>query len=77
MNCTRLGAIVDEANDALSAFLHPKSWTGRDAIVTNKLSGLLARVDLLRKGQDVDLVVVNRLLGDGVCDCPAALFSNE
>lgn len=52
-------SIIDEANHGLGISRDDKSWTGRDAIVSNKMSRLRqVWVNLLLIWLDINLVVV-------------------
>jgi hypothetical protein len=70
MNSAGHSCVVDEAHDRLTALLDEKGWAGRHPIVTKKNCGSLVRIDLLRELVDVDLIVVNWVAGNGVCDRP-------
>lgn len=61
MEKDRVGTIcvVDEPDYRLSALLHLERGTWCNSIITNEPSLAQIRVDLLLKGLDVDLIVID------------------
>ncbi len=68
MNGAGQACIVDKAHHRLAAFFNHKRGARGDSIISNKNRLALGRVHLLGELVDVDLVVVNKTTGDGVCD---------
>lgn len=62
------GCVVDEPDNSFPAFLHDEGRTRGDAIVSNKVGFSQVGVDTLLKGQDIDFVVVDRLVCNRVGD---------
>ena len=68
MNGAGQACIVDKAHHRLAAFFNHERGARGDSIISNKNRLALGRVHLLGELVDVDLVVVNKTTGDGVCD---------
>lgn len=71
MNRVWLISMIDESNNGLAAPRHVESWSRRDTIVTNKVGFPKARIDLLLKWLNFDLVIINWNARFGVCICSA------
>jgi hypothetical protein len=59
MDCAFAFAFVDEPDHCFSSLLHHKSGTRRDAIITDQGCRLLARVDLLLKFLNGNLIIID------------------
>lgn len=69
-------SMISEANNCLSASLHTESRARRDTIITNQLSRFEAGIDLLFKGLDFNLIVVDVLSG-GLVVVGSNMLSND
>lgn len=70
MNGTVAIPVVDKANDALYTTGHDDGWSGACAIVADKTTWRLSRVNLLVVWLDVKLMVPDLLVGDRIDDLP-------
>jgi hypothetical protein len=66
-------AMIDEANNCLYASGNNERWARGSAVVSNKTSWQLARIDLRSEGLDIKLVVPHLLVSDGVDHFPTTL----
>jgi hypothetical protein len=64
-------SIVDEPDDCLLALLDNKGWSWGHAVIAQQGCRAFVRVNILSEFVDVDFIVVDRVVGDGVCDGPA------
>ena len=62
-----LVAVVPKPYNCLSSLLHEEGRARRHGIVSDKLSGLQPRVDLLGEWTDIDLVVIDSVARGRIC----------
>lgn len=62
------GALVEETNNAFRSSGDNERGPWGHAIVADHLSGSKVRVDMLRKGPNLNLIVLNVIPIDRVCD---------
>jgi hypothetical protein len=72
MNCAAHSCVVDEAHNDLAALFDQEGWARRNPVIANKNCVALVWVDFLCKLVDVDLVVVDRVVGYGVRNGPTS-----
>jgi len=70
MNRRVHGGIVDKSHNRLSALFDDKGGARRYAIVPNEIRRAFVRIDLVLEVVDIDLIVVDGLAADRVCDSP-------
>jgi hypothetical protein len=61
-------SIVDKPDDCLLALLDNRGWSWGHAVIAQQGCRALVRVNVLSEFVDVDFIVVDRVVGDGVCD---------